>query len=382
MRIAVVGAGIGGAAAGIALARAGHDVVVCERAERPGEVGAGIVLWGNAVAALRRIGAADAVLAHASRMGSGELRSARGRLLASQDLRIWDAELGAPSVVIHRSRLLDALLGVLGPERVRFGRECVGVEALDGGARVRFSAGNAEDADVVVGADGLRSLVRAHLHGDAAPRYAGYTCWRAVARVPRSLVDDGTFCETWGRGARFGWLRLPDESVYWFATVDAPPGGRDASDADALARLAALYGAWWGPIPELIRATRPEHLLRNDILDRPPRDARWGCGRITLLGDAAHATTPNIGQGACLAIEDGVSLADHLASGPDVAASLRAYERERHRRTAWIVRFSWRLGAVAQWRAPLACALRDASLALTPGWALRLQHRRVVGHRV
>jgi 2-polyprenyl-6-methoxyphenol hydroxylase-like FAD-dependent oxidoreductase len=380
MRIVVVGAGIGGAAAGIALAGAGHDVLVCERAERPREVGAGIVLWGNAMAALRGIGAHAAVRAHASPMGAGELRSARGRLLSSQDLRIWDAELGEPSVVIHRARLLDALLGVLGTERVRFGRECVGIEERGERARVRFADGAAEDADVVVGADGLRSHVRAHLHGDSPPRYAGYTCWRALARVPRTLVDDGTFCETWGRGARFGWLRLPEETVYWFATVDAPRDGRDASAADALARLAELYAGWWGPIPALVRATRPKDLLRNDILDRPPL-RRWGRGRVTLLGDAAHATTPNIGQGACLAIEDGVSLARHLAAGREVAPALRAYERERRRRTAWIVRFSWRLGAVAQWRAPLACALRDAALAGTPRWAIRLQHRRVVGYR-
>jgi 2-polyprenyl-6-methoxyphenol hydroxylase-like FAD-dependent oxidoreductase len=245
---------------------------------------------------------------------------------------------------------------------------------------VRFADGAAEDADVVVGADGLRSHVRAHLHGDSPPRYAGYTCWRALARVPRTLVDDGTFCETWGRGARFGWLRLPEETVYWFATVDAPRDGRDASTADALVRLAELYAGWWGPIPALVRATRPEELLRNDILDRPPL-RRWGRGRVTLLGDAAHATTPNIGQGACLAIEDGVSLARHLAAGREVAPALRAYERERRRRTAWIVRFSWRLGAVAQWRAPFACALRDAALAGTPRWAIRLQHRRVVGYR-
>ncbi len=380
----VVGAGIGGAAAALALVRAGFDVLLCEKARAAHEVGAGIVLWGNAVAALRAIGAEGPVLARASPMGLGELRSARGRLLARQDLTAWDRELGEPSVVIHRARLLEALLAQLDPARVRFASECVALEEREDSVRVRFADGRVEQADLVVGADGLHSRVRACLAGERTPRYAGYTCWRALARVPHELVPAGAVCETWGRGARFGWLRIPDGEVYWFATLDAPPGQRDASPEAARAQLARVYAGWWGPIEALIAATEPAQLLRHDILDRPPlpRGQRpFGRGRVTLLGDAAHPTTPNIGQGACLAIEDALALAGHLARAP-LEPALAAYERERHARTAAIVRLSWHLGRVGQLRNPLACGLRDVALRFTPQAAIRRQHRRTVGFRL
>ena len=380
MRCLVVGAGIGGVTLALALRRAGFETVVYERAPAPREVGAGIVLWGNAIAVLRSLGVAEAVLAAAGPMGEGELRAADGRVLSRQRVALWDRALGETSATLHRAELLEILLAALPGAPVRFGHECVEVAPGPERVALRFANGVRDEGDVVIGADGIHSAVRRSLVDEPPPRYAGYTCWRAVVSVPESLVPEGYLCETWGRGRRFGWLRLAHGRVYWFATVDAPAGGHDASPAAALEELARGFAGWWGPIPALIAATEPERLLRNDILDRPPRRG-LGRGRVTLLGDAAHPTTPNIGQGACLAIEDAAALARELGRGAAEAA-LRRYEKLRHARTAEIVRFSWRLGRVGQWSNPTLCALRDRALALTPMSAIRRRHERYVGFRV
>lgn len=379
MRCAVIGAGIGGLAAAIALRRAGMEVELYERAPRAREVGAGIVLWGNAVAALRAMGAAEPVLSAGRAMSAGELRASSGRLLSRQRVEAWDAELGEPSVALHRAELLEALLAALPGEAVRFGHELVGMRESAEGALLEFANGARSSCELLVGADGLRSRVRETLYGSQEPRYAGYTCWRAITSAPAELVAPGFLCETWGRGRRFGWLSLARERVYWFATANTPAGERDPSPELARERLARLFAGWWGPIESLIARTPPERILRNDILDRPP-PPRFGRGRAVLLGDAAHPTTPNVGQGACLAIEDALVLARELTRAAP-APALAAYERARRARTATIVRFSWTLGRIGQWSNPLACRLRDDLLALTPTSAIRRRHASYVGFR-
>jgi 2-polyprenyl-6-methoxyphenol hydroxylase-like FAD-dependent oxidoreductase len=271
MKAIVVGGGIGGLSAAIALRQAGLDVSVYEQAPEAREVGAGISIWGNAVRALRKIGAADGVVAAGETMRHGELRDRRGRVLSRSDVGEADSRLGAPSLLLHRADLLAALHAHLPQGVVRFGRAFTGmdIDAKQVSARFDDAAGGTDEAiaDVLIGADGLNSAVRAAVHGPEEPRYSGYTCWRGVVAFPYERWPPGYLCEVWGPGKRFGLTRIGAGRIYWFATLNAPPGGLDA---DARATVRGLFAGWFDPIPAVIEATDPAAVLRNDICDRPP----------------------------------------------------------------------------------------------------------------
>jgi 2-polyprenyl-6-methoxyphenol hydroxylase-like FAD-dependent oxidoreductase len=351
MKALIIGGGIGGLATAIALARAGLEVELFERAGELSEVGAGLTLWSNALRALEAIGAGDVVAPIGLKERSGAIRAADGSVLT----HITEAVgAGAPlAMVVHRAELHRGLLELIDPAQLHLGAALADFSQDAAGVTARFADGSTARGDLIIGADGVRSRVRAQLHGDTPPRYAGYTAWRAVVPFDQELLLPG---ESWGIGARFGQVPLADGRVYWFATASVPAGqrSRDGERAELLRRFAS----WHAPIPALI-ATAPESaILRHDIYDRPAL-ARWGAGLVTLLGDAAHPMTPNLGQGACQALEDAAVLARCLSQGLPPDAALRRYEDLRAARTAGIVRQSRRIGAVGQWAHPLAVRLRD-----------------------
>lgn len=344
----VVGGGIGGTAAALALAGRGWSVQVLERAPEVADVGSGISLWSNALRALDALGVGDAVRAQGMAEVSAGIRDDRGRWLSRTDVATLRERFGAP-VVIHRARLLDILRTALPEGVVRTG---VSVEAVTADGAVVHAAGTSS-ADLVVGADGIRSVVRRAVCGEVAPRYAGYTVWRAVVDIDEQLTEFG---ETWGRGIRFGFAPLADGRVYCFAVYNA----RENTTGD-FAEVRHLFENWHHPIPALLAAADPKTVLHNDIYELPAL-ATFTAGRIALLGDAAHAMTPNLGQGGCQALEDAVVLG-RLAGEP---GGLARYDRERRPRTQMIATRSARIGAVAQLSARPLVALRDTALRLTP----------------
>lgn len=377
-RAVVIGGGIGGLTAGIALRRAGWDVTVYERAPELREVGAGISLWTNAVKVLRRLGVGPAVEAAAHPITRSEIRSWRGRLLGVTDFVALNAKLGAPTVGVHRADLQAALADALGRDRLRLGAECVGYEHDAGGATARFADGRTDRADVLVGADGLKSAVRRQMLGDDPPRYAGYTAWRSVGLIDRPEVPPGVTFVAMGRGSQVGLLPIGKGRTYWFATANVPTGGDGPGDHHT--ELLKRFADWYPAVPAAIAATPPGAVVRNDILDRPPV-RRWTDGRVALLGDAAHPTTPNLGQGACQAIESGRVLARHLTGAADVPAALVAYAESRFARTARVTNRSWTLGKVLALESGWACWVRDRAFGLLSPMMVR-DIERLVGVEV
>jgi 2-polyprenyl-6-methoxyphenol hydroxylase-like FAD-dependent oxidoreductase len=361
MRVVIIGAGIGGLTTALALQQSGIDVDVYERSAVLTEVGAGISLWPNALKALYQLGLRPALDALSFVSVDGAVRRADGAVLSRTTSEQFILRLGLPVMVFHRAELLEVLADAARSIPIHLGHECQDVTQDAGGVTVRFATGTSASGDVLIGADGVRSVVRERLGVPGALRYSGYTAWRGIAPFQTAGLMAG---ETLGCGQRFGLAPIHGNRVYWYATDNLPEGERQ-TPAEAKARLTGLFATWHQPIPDLIRATETASILRNDIYDRDPVD-RWGSGRVTLLGDAAHPMTPNLGQGACQAIEDALVLAHHLSTGADIPSSLRRYESERIPRTRSVVTASRRVGAMFQVESRAFCRLRDLMLRLTP----------------
>jgi 2-polyprenyl-6-methoxyphenol hydroxylase-like FAD-dependent oxidoreductase len=360
MKALIIGGGIGGLATAIGLRQIGWDVEVYERAAAIREVGAGIALWANAIRALGELGLEKILLPLAIPDTTGGLLTMHGDILSAVSREEAQQAFGDHGIAMHRAEFLAALLDRFGTEHVRIGAQCVGFRQDTNGVVATFADGQTAQGDLLIGADGLRSAIRAQIHGATPPTYAGYTAWRGVTHFDHARLLPG---ESWGAGARFGRVPLSDGRVYWFATQNAPAGGHSPEGEQAA--LLRIFRGWHAPIEALISATDPAAILRNDIYDRPPLQ-NWGVGRVTLLGDAAHPMTPNLGQGACQALEDAAVLVRMLRKSAALTETLRAYESVRIQRTTPIVLQSRRIGAVGQWANPLAIQLRNQLLRLMP----------------
>lgn len=360
MRIVIIGGGIGGLAAALALGRAGFEPAVYERAPALLEVGAAIAVWPNAFGVLEGLGLGETVLARA-----GRIRSVRWLGREGQEYNHFAfPETGAPAVALHRADLQGALLRSLPPASVHLGKSFTGFEEAGDELRARFDDGSEVACDVLVGADGLHSRVRAQLLGDDEPVYRGYTVWRGVARLEHAALSAGTASEIYGRGQRFGVGPVGLGRTGWWATANEPEAAAESASEHA-PKLLRLFEGWCAPVRELIEATPSETILRNAAYDRPAA-ARWGAGRATLLGDAVHPMTPNLGQGGCVAVEDAAVLARCLAKYADPRNALRIYESHRRARAARVVSHSRRYGAFGQWHSGAATRLRARLLSAVP----------------
>jgi len=359
-RALIVGGGIAGLAAARGLTRAGVETVIVENVEAWRPVGAGIVLNVNAMAALRRLGLADAVESRGFRLGEGAITDQTGRALARTDFGALDADFG-PTIGLHRAELHAALLEGACDAAIHLGTSVAQIAQHSDCVDVELTNGRAERFDLVIGADGLHSRVRELSFGHVPTVYAGYTCWRFVVDVQ---LERSGLCEMWGRGLRFGCVPIGEHTSYIFAVANAAPDTPDP-EAGRLQRLRKRFSSFGGPAPALLDALEaPDELIHNDLRAVPV--GNWFDGRVVLIGDAAHAMTPNMGQGAGMGLEDAAVLVELVQAGGEISEVLAEYRARRESRVRWVQNQSRRIGRIGQLENPLACRLRNAAVKLIP----------------
>ncbi len=372
--IGIIGGGIGGIATALALHQQGLRVVVYERSAQLREVGAGMMLWPNATRVLRDLGLLDQVTARSGPNTHFLVRSASGRILMNIALGKFDV----PAVCICRTDLLAILLRALPPECVRLGHEFEHLDQSRGKVQVRFKNQAAQEHAGVIGADGSRSRVRSALFGASDPIYRGYIVWRGLVHYRGKAIMPGYNSESWGTGKRFGILNTGHGKFTWYATANVPVDHLDAPRGRKW-ELQEMFGEWHEPIADFLEATDESGILKHGARDRPPL-ARWGRGRITLLGDAAHPCTPNLGQGGCMALEDALVLAKCVQRESNLVRALRRYEFLRRKRTGHMQQRSLLMGRIGQWQNPFVVTGRRVVTRLLPAKIFERNLRRVYSY--
>lgn len=369
-QIAIIGGGIGGLSTAIALRHYGFETEVFEQAPALLDLGAAIALWPNALRALQHLGIADKILDAAGVMNEIRWLTFEGKTL--NRVRIDNAE--TPAVALHRADLQKILLETVPQSTINLNCSFVGHEEADGIITAKFANEKEVMCKILVGADGIHSDVRAAILDAALPHFRGYMVWRGISpSAPKQFPYDAAV-ELHGAGKRFGLGPVGHGRVGWWAAANTDedhwdrgrprPHGSTRRSADEDVRgsshneLLELFDGWYEPVLELIKNTPPASVLHTMATDRPSTTT-WGRRTITLLGDAIHPTTPNLGQGGCLAIEDAVVLARCLVKYGVGEAALRAYERARYERTAAVAYASRLYGQVGQWHTSLAVTLRS-----------------------
>lgn len=347
-QIAIIGGGIGGLTAALALRQAGFEAEVFEQAPALLNVGAAIALWPNAMRVLKQLQLSEKILEKA-----GVIEEIRW--LDKAGFLINRVSIVKTAVALHRADLQSTLLHSLPEDSIHLDHSFVSYRQQRDKTIATFANGDSVEADFLIGADGVHSDVRAQFIKDGEPVNRGYTVWRGIAPTIPSLIPPATAIEIQGRGKRFGIGPVGSERLGWWASANI----FDTDD------LSSLFAGWYRPVLELIEATPKKSVLKTSALDREPNKT-WGDGRITLLGDAIHPTTPNLGQGGCLAIEDALVLARCLKKHGATEEALRNYERLRYKRTAAVTKYSRYYGAVGQWENVWARGLRRTALALVP----------------
>lgn len=374
-KVIVIGGGIGGLAFALALSHLGIPVEVYERAPELKEVGAGLALWSNATKVLKRLGVDESLKEIALPLKQAEVCSNKGRTLSAMNFEPIVEEIGTHCYLVHRGDFIRVIAENLPAGIVKTGHECVKIEQDESGVTAHFANGETAKGSILVGADGINSIVRTHLWNDGKPRYSGQTCFRSVVNFH---LKSQTFREIQGAGKRIGIGQLSNDRVYWFAVINAPQGKMIAFEKRRDFLLSEFDG-WLYQVTKVIVATPSEKILQNDLVDRVPIK-QWSKGRITLIGDAAHPTTPNLGQGACMAIEDAMVLARMLQKHKSHQEAFATYEKERLARTSRIVKMSWTVGRMAGWESLFAVKLRELMARATPAFLMKREFLYHVGY--
>ncbi|MBL7729025.1 MAG: FAD-dependent monooxygenase [Dinghuibacter sp.] len=353
-KLAIIGGGIAGLTFAHCLANKGYEMHIFEKKEHFGEVGAAISIFPNALCVMDELGLLHSILQNSGQFKTVYLKTSRGTILSKSE-----PKSDYPVICLHRADLHTVLLKDV-PATLYNNYSLNRLTHLENGQIcLTFNHGEERVFDAVIGADGVHSVVRKHIINDGEPVFRGYNVWRGIVR---SNFDVGYASETYGKGKRVGIVPIKQGLYGWWATCNEAYMQGDAPES-AKEKLGRLFGNWHYPIPELISNT--EHILKNGIMDRKPVKG-WTKGNATLIGDAAHPTTPNLGQGGCTAIEGAYILAKAIQKYGLTPKAFNTYEAMQYPRSKSIVQASLRLGKLGQMENPLLSAIRNFAFKITP----------------
>lgn len=362
MQITIIGAGIGGLTTAIALKQKGFEVEVFEAASVFKKAGSGINLAINAMQIYQQLGLYDEILEAGNYTNSMVISNKNLKVLSNIDLKDFEVKFGAKTVAIHRAVLHEILLKNLKNTPVHLGKKLKLLQQSSENIELTFEDGSTHNTKVLIGADGIHSVVRKAIFDNTQIRSAKQICWRGITKSKAAVDFQTALHELWGKGKRFGFVPINKDEVYWYALANFKKDYRTEFEGVDLIRL---FSDFHPTVTKLIKGTPKENILSNEIADLLPINT-WHKGNICLLGDAAHATTPNMGQGACQAIESAMILSNCLAKEDDVQKAFSRYQNTRKKKVLLVIKNSWKIGKLAQTDSFILAKIRDFITPLVP----------------
>lgn len=349
--ITIIGAGIGGLTTALTLKQKGINVTIFESSAAIKPIGAGIIIANNAMQVFKKLGIQKKIEAAGNRISVMKITDAQLKNISVVDLAEYEKKYDVCNIAIHRGELQSILASEIGYQNIQLSKRLSKIEKAEL-FKLTFEDGSTVSSKVVIGADGIRSVVRSQLFEENTLRDAKQICWRGICDIQLPEHYHIELNEAWGKGKRFGFVKISDQKVYWYALANSKNINREAVD------LSETFREFHADILNIISSTSKDRIIMGDVLDLKPID-RWQSENVCLIGDAAHATTPNLGQGACQAIEDAYILGKLLDDGLAIENTFKAYERLRRDKAHKIVNTSWAVGKMAHIENRFGIVLRN-----------------------
>lgn len=371
MNIDIIGAGIGGLTTAIALEQKGIKTRVFEQTEQIKEVGAGIILANNAMQVYEKLGLRKVIEENGNQISSMNITKSNLKPLSKIDLSYFERKHSTKNIAIHRGKLQQILIDKLNSTEILYDHKLTSIAKSENGYDLKFENGNQIQTSTVLGADGLNSIVRQKMFPNNSIRNANQICWRGVTEYKLPLKFRNELNEAWGKSERFGFVQISENKVYWYALTSF----RKNKDEFSINDLHQYFSSYNSVIRDIINSTKKEQINTAEISDLKPTNT-WFKENLCLIGDSAHATTPNMGQGACQAIEDAFVISECLDKY-EIGQAFAEYQKLRLPKAHQVVKTSWLIGKMAHLTNPILIGLRNQILRLTPTSVNRKQNERI-----
>ncbi|NIJ46058.1 2-polyprenyl-6-methoxyphenol hydroxylase-like FAD-dependent oxidoreductase [Wenyingzhuangia heitensis] len=357
MIIDIIGGGIGGLTTGIFLKRKGFNVRVFEQTKEVRSLGAGIILANNAMQVYQKLNLSDKITAQGSYVSSVKIVDEKLETISETDLSVFESKYQLKNIAIHRGKLQRILMDEFESDELFLDHQLKGIKKKSNGCLLKFNNDKDYNSEVVIGADGIHSKVRQLLFESVKIRKAQQICWRGVLNYNLPEKYSHQAVESWGKGVRFGFVKINDQKVYWYALKSIHKYRKQNININDFKVFDSL-------VADIISKTDEKNIHTAEIMDIAPFK-NWSVDCICLLGDAAHATTPNLGQGACQAIEDAFVLAECIEKH-HILKAFKEYEKLRIKKAHKIVLTSYKIGTIAHWSNSLLVWLRNRIVKTIP----------------